>query len=116
MIAVGTLFALGRVFDVVTDPFAGVMMDRLQNVVERKWWLAIGAVPIALAVVNLFFVSDDVTTGGLLFWLICLYVGWTLMSVALFSWAGRDIPRLSRAFPGHGRHSGRPTVWARCLY
>ena len=87
MVAVGTLFALGRVFDVVTDPFAGVMMDRLQNVVERKWWLAIGAVPIALAVVNLFFVSDDVTTGGLLFWLICLYVGWTLMSVALFSWA-----------------------------
>ena len=47
MAAVGSIFALGRTFDVVTDPFAGVLMDRLQTVVQRKTWLAIGALPIA---------------------------------------------------------------------
>ena len=92
MAAVGTIFALGRVFDVATDPLAGVMMDRLQHVVQRKWWLAIGAVPITLAVFNLFFITKDVTTGYILFWLLWLYLGWTLMSVALFSWAAEVSP------------------------
>ncbi|MCY3819753.1 MAG: MFS transporter [Gammaproteobacteria bacterium] len=103
MAAAGTIFALGRVFDVVTDPFAGVMMDRLQHLVRRQWWLGIGAVPIALAVVNLFFVAGDVSTGRLFFWLLCLYLGWTLMSVALFSWAAEtshDYHERSRVMAG----------------
>ncbi len=87
MATVGSLFALSRVFDVVTDPFAGLLMDRLQGAVQRKTWLAVGAVPIAVAVANLFFVSNGITTAGLFFWLLCLYAGWTLMSVGLFSWA-----------------------------
>ena len=103
MTAAGTVFALGRVFDVVTDPLAGVMMDRLQHIVRRKWWLAIGAVPIALAVANLFFVAEDVSTGQLFFWLLCLYIGWTFMSVALFSWAAEtsyDYHERSRVMAG----------------
>ena len=103
MAAAGTVFALGRVFDVVTDPFAGVMMDRLQHVIQRKWWLAIGAVPIALAVINLFFVSEDDSTGHLFLWLLCLYLGWTLMSVGLFSWAAEtsfDYDERSRIMAG----------------
>ena len=103
MAAAGTMFALGRVFDVVTDPLAGVMMDRLQHVVPRKWWLAIGAVPIALAVVNLFFVAEGSSAGRLFVWLLCLYLGWTLMSVALFSWAAEityDYHERSRVMAG----------------
>ena len=103
MATVGYLFVLGRVFDVLTDPFAGIVMDRLQQRIQRKAWLAIGAVPIALAVVNLFFVDADTTLGGLFFWLLCLYLGWTLMSVAIFSWAAEtsfDYHQRSRAMAG----------------
>ncbi len=103
MAAAGTIFALGRVFDVVTDPLAGVMMDRLQHVVQRKWWLAIGAGPVALAVLNLFFIAEDVSTGDLFLWLLCLYLGWTMMSVALFSWAAEtsyDYHERSRIMAG----------------
>ena len=87
MAAVGSIFALGRTFDVVTDPFAGVLMDRLQTVVQRKTWLAIGALPIAVAVANLFFATGPVSTTWVFGWLLCLYLGWTLMSVGLYSWA-----------------------------
>lgn len=103
MATVGAVFALGRVFDVVTDPFAGVVMDRLQHVVQRKWWLAIGAVPIALAVVNLFFIDRGASIGYIFVWLLCLYLGWTLMSVALFSWAAEtsyDYHERSRVMAG----------------
>ena len=103
MATVGYLFALARVFDVVTDPFAGVIMDRLQQVIQRKTWLAIGAVPIALAVYNLFFVDQDASLAWLFFWLMCLYLGWTLMSVAIFSWAAEtsfDYHERSRAMAG----------------
>ena len=87
MAAVGTMFALGRVFDVITDPFAGVLMDHMQKRIPRKVWLAIGAIPIALAIYNLFFTSENTSTTSLFVWLLILYVGWTFMSVALFSWA-----------------------------
>lgn len=103
MTTVGTLFALGRVFDVLTDPFAGLVMDRFQHVVQRKTWLAIGAVPIALAVYNLFFIESVTSLGGLFFWLLCMYLGWTLMSVAIFSWAAEtsfDYHERSRAMAG----------------
>ena len=103
MAAVGTLFALGRVFDVVTDPIAGVVMDRFQGRIQRKTWLLVGAVPIAMAVVSLFFVGGDVTIGYLYFWLLLLYAGWTFMSVALFSWAAEtsyDYDESSRVMAG----------------
>ena len=101
--AVGAMFALGRVFDVVTDPFAGAMMDRLQHVVQRKWWLAIGAVPITLAVANLFFIDREASLSTIFLWLLCLYLGWTLMSVAIFSWAAEttyDYHERSRVMAG----------------
>ncbi|MGI9328192.1 MAG: MFS transporter [Pseudomonadales bacterium] len=103
MAMVGSLFALSRVFDVVTDPVAGILMDRLQHAVQRKTWIGIGAVPIALAVLNLFFVDKGVSTEELFAWLICLYVGWTFMSVGLFSWAAEtsfDYQERSRVMAG----------------
>ena len=103
MAAVGSLFALGRVFDVVTDPFAGVIMDRLQHRIQRKTWLALGAIPIAVAVINLFFIQGEVSIGYLFSWLLCLYLGWTFMSVALFSWAAEtsyDYHERSRVMAG----------------
>ena len=103
MATVGTMFALGRVFDVITDPLAGVLMDNLRERVPRKTWLAVGAVPIMVAVYNLFFVSPSASPVSLFLWLLCLYIGWTFMSVALFSWAAEttfDYHERSRIMAG----------------
>ncbi len=85
--AVGTIFTLGRLFDVVTDPFAGIVMDRTRQRVPKRLWVVAGAMPLALATWQIFFVSPPVQAGTLMAWLIVLYAGWTLMSVGLYSWA-----------------------------
>ena len=50
MATVGTLFLIGRLFDVFTDPLAGIVMDRCQAVISRKLWVVIGALPIAVEI------------------------------------------------------------------
>ena len=87
MATVGTIFLVGRMFDVLTDPIAGSVMDRLSNTISRKAWVMIGAAPIAIAVWQLFFPETGTSTVELTAWLILLYIGWTLMSVGLYSWA-----------------------------
>ncbi|MCY3792872.1 MAG: MFS transporter, partial [Gammaproteobacteria bacterium] len=86
MAAVGTVFLAGRTFDVITDPIAGMVMDRMRHRVPRKAWVAIGAAPIWFSVLNLFFVDGTASLTGLLFWILVLYLGWTLS--ALFKHAG----------------------------
>ena len=52
--AVGAVFALGRVWDAVSDPWVGWGSDRTRNRFgRRRPWMAWGAVPAALAFVAL---------------------------------------------------------------
>ena len=88
MAAVGTAFLVARVFDAVTDPLAGAIMDKTQGVISRKAWVIIGAVPLFIAIWRIFVQPASGDTVGFMFWLLVLYAGWTLMSVGLYSWAG----------------------------
>jgi Na+/melibiose symporter-like transporter len=92
MAAVGTLFTLGRLFDVFTDPVAGVVMDRTQHIIGRHAWVTLGALPLALGTWQIFFAEPPGSAALLMFWLIVLYAGWTLMSVGLFSWGAEISP------------------------
>lgn len=92
MAEVGAIIALGRIFDGVTDPAAGVLMDRTQRWVSRKAWVVLGAVPLVVATWQIFFAEPPGQAETLLFWLIVLYTGWTLMSVGLYSWASQVSP------------------------
>ena len=85
--AVGTIFTLGRLFDVVTDPFAGIIMDKTRNRLPKRGWVMIGALPLSIATWQIFFAEPPGQAATLMAWLIVLYIGWTLMSVGLFSWA-----------------------------
>lgn len=88
MAAVGTVFLIGRTFDAVTDPLAGILIDKTQNVVSRKAWVMLGAPPILLATWQIFFAGPPGDATLFAVWILVLYAGWTLMSVGLYSWAG----------------------------
>ena len=85
---VGFVFTLVRVFDVVTDPIMGLVIDRFETRWgRRKHWIAISA-PIQMLAVYMVFMPDanDVSAFYLGFWMIVLYVGYTMMAIAHQSW------------------------------
>lgn len=84
---VGTVFMVARFWDVVTDPIAGVIMDRLQDKIPRPRWLLLGCPILMLGTYMLFFAYKPVGWIYLLGWLLVFYTGWTLMITALYSWA-----------------------------
>lgn len=102
MATVGMMLAGARVFDVVTDPLAGVLMDRFQERVSRAGWVAIGGIPVAIATSLLFFATPPGDPVAFMATLLLLYVGWTFMSVGLFSWAGET----STEYDGRARVMG----------
>jgi len=85
---VGTVFTLVRIFDVVTDPIMGLVIDRFETRWgRRKHWIAISA-PIQMLAVYMVFMPDaeDVSAFYLGFWMIVLYIGYTMMAIAHQSW------------------------------
>jgi len=69
LITVGLIFTLARVWDV------------------RKHWIALAVPILVVSVYQVFIPSpEDVSGGYLLFWLIMLYVGYTMMAISHQSW------------------------------
>lgn len=100
---VGVIFLLGRIWDVLTDPIAGRLMDRLRHRVARHVWLAIGMPIMLFACVMIFFVQAPVSESFLMVWLLILYSGWTLMGISLFTWGSElsdDYHERSRIMAG----------------
>jgi Na+/melibiose symporter-like transporter len=88
LITVGLIFTLARVWDVVTDPAMGYLIDRFETRWgRRKHWIALAVPILVVSVYQVFIPSpDDVSGGYLLFWLIMLYVGYTMMAISHQSW------------------------------
>lgn len=88
LVTVGTVFTLARIWDVVTDPIMGMVIDRFDSRWgRRKHWIAI-SIPILLVSVWAVFMPNPDTVSGayLLFWLIALYIGYTMLAIAHQSW------------------------------
>jgi Na+/melibiose symporter-like transporter len=88
LVTVGTVFTLARIWDVVTDPIMGLVIDRFDSRWgRRKHWIAL-SIPILMVSVWAVFMPDpDAVSGGyLLFWMIALYVGYTMLAIAHQSW------------------------------
>ena len=86
--AVGLAFTLVRIFDVVTDPIMGLAIDRFDTRWgRRKHWIAL-AVPILLVSVWMVFLPDPESVSPLYlgFWMVMLYIGYTMMTIAHQSW------------------------------
>lgn len=92
--AVGAIFMITRLFDLVTDPLVGVLTDKFPSKYgRRRHWMVI-AVPLLLPPVFFLFWPQYIVGPGnsvsetyLLITLIAVYVGFTLSAVSHTSWA-----------------------------
>ena len=85
---VGLIFTLARVWDLVTDPIMGVVIDRYESRWgQYKHWVALAIPLLMLAVYKLFLPNpSDVSALYLGGWLLVLYVGYTMLSISHNSW------------------------------
>ncbi len=85
---VGLVFTLARVWDVITDPLMGMAIDRFESRWgRRKHWVAL-SIPLLMVSVWMVFmpVQSEVTPLYLGFWLLMLYIGYTMLGIAHQSW------------------------------
>ena len=85
---VGFIFTLARMWDVVTDPVMGIIIDRFDTRWgRRKHWIAL-SVPILMVSIWMIFIPDKSQVSGfyLGFWLIVMYLGYTMLAIAHQSW------------------------------
>ena len=88
LVVVGAVFTMARMWDVVTDPIMGLAIDRFETRWgRRKHWIAL-SIPILMISVWMVFMPDpaQVSGGYLGFWMIMLYVGYTMLAIAHQSW------------------------------
>jgi len=88
LITVGTIFTIARIWDVVTDPVMGMLIDKFDTRWgRRKHWIALSIPLLVLSVWMVFIPSkENVTAFYLLFWLILLYIGYTMLAISHQSW------------------------------
>ena len=85
---VGLIFGLTKLWDVMTDPVFGVLSDNIYTRWgRRRPWLVVSA-PVLMICTYFTFVPEPPVSGTYFaFWMLLLYVGWTLASVSHISWA-----------------------------
>lgn len=90
---VGTVFMITRFWDVFTDPVLGMMSDRIHSRWgRRRHWIVIAAPILMFSSWMLFMPSAPVTWAYLLFWMVVLYIGWTLITISHMSWGAELSP------------------------
>lgn len=88
LVTVGLIFTLARIWDVVTDPLMGVLIDKYDTRWgRRKHWIAL-SIPLLVVSVWMVFLPNpnDVSGLYLTIWLILLYIGYTMLVIAHLSW------------------------------
>lgn len=94
LITVGMIFTIARIWDVVTDPIMGWLIDRYETRWgRRKHWIALSIPILVLSIYQVFIPNpESVTSLYLGFWLILLYVGYTMLAISHQSW-GSELTR-----------------------
>jgi glycoside/pentoside/hexuronide:cation symporter, GPH family len=90
---VGTVFMITRFWDLLADPVLGVLSDRLHTPWgRRRPWVALSVPVVVASTAMVFLPTPPVSAGYLLLWLIVLYVGWSLLTIAHMSWGAELTP------------------------
>ncbi len=85
---IGIIFMSVRVFDIVVDPFLGVLMDRTRTRFGRfKPWIAIGVPLLVAGTLMLFLARAGVGPLYLATGLVLAYLGWSTFSLSQLSLA-----------------------------
>ena len=86
--AIGIVFMVARLFDVVTDPLVGWAIDRVATPWgRRKPWIALGGVICTPALMLVVSPAPDTGVPTLLTGLVLLYLGWTVFQIPYYAWA-----------------------------
>ncbi len=84
---VGFALMLARLWDVGTDPLMGILSDRMETRFgKRRIWLVLSIPILAFCAWKLFNPPADASWLYLLFWLVCIYIGWTMIVISHISW------------------------------
>jgi Na+/melibiose symporter-like transporter len=86
---VGLIFFIGRMLDVITDPFMGYLIDKYPSKWgKHKHWIAI-SIPFLMVAIYLIYLPNQslVTSTYLFFSLFLAYLGFTLLVVTQLSWS-----------------------------
>jgi Na+/melibiose symporter-like transporter len=104
LVTVGTIFTIARIWDVITDPIMGVLIDKFDTRWgRRKHWIALSVPLLVLSVWMVFMPNrEDVSATYLLTWLILLYIGYTMMAITHQSWGAE----LSKSYDDRSRLFG----------
>lgn len=93
MALVGFILMMARFWDVFTDPLIGYLSDRTRTVIgRRKPWIIASVPLVMIAVYKLFLPSGDVSGLYLLFWVMVLWLGWTLFNIPYYAWGAELSP------------------------
>jgi len=85
--AVGTIFLIARLWDVITDPMMGVISDRFPSKWgRRRHWIAMSVPIILVSAVFLFMPSAPSNSLYLFGWMFILYIGYTMASLNHMAW------------------------------
>ncbi|MEM8546901.1 MAG: MFS transporter, partial [Pseudomonadota bacterium] len=86
--AVGLIFGLTKLWDLVTDPAFGVLSDRWHTRWGRRLpWLILSVPILVLSTYRVLMPEADVTGGDFAFWMVVIYIGWTFGTVSHIAWA-----------------------------
>ncbi|NEO32605.1 MAG: MFS transporter [Symploca sp. SIO3C6] len=90
---VGTIFMITRFWDVFTDPVLGIISDKVKTRLgRRRHWIILSVPILMLSVYQVFMPHSPVSGTYLLWWMVVLYVGYTLLSISHMSWAAELSP------------------------
>jgi Na+/melibiose symporter-like transporter len=90
---IGLIFMAARVWDVISDPIVGILVDRFQwRHGRRKIWIALSVPMLCVTALFLFMPERgaEASAGLLLLQLLILYTGWTFLQTTHQAW-GADL-------------------------
>ncbi|MEM6583907.1 MAG: MFS transporter [Pseudomonadota bacterium] len=84
---VGIVFGATKLWDIITDPIAGAITERVGPSLGRwRFWLLISLPIMLLGVYKIFLPPASVDWRYFAQWMLLLYVGWTLLTISHISW------------------------------
>ena len=83
--AMGIIFAVGRIWDAISDPLAGYLSDRSQAVRgRRRAWMYGSALPVFITLVLVWSPPPGVEGALLVAWIAIAFLAWETASTAFF--------------------------------
>ena len=94
LITISTAFFIVRLIDIPVDPLLALVIDRTKTPLGRyRPWQIAGAPILMLGIYQLFMAGKGVDLAYLIVWLLVLYLGSSVLSVARFAWSAKLVTK-----------------------